>query len=386
MDEIHTITFYPVGNGDTVQLVLNNGRRVLFDFCQKSAATDEDSPEMDIAKHLREELHAANTTYFDVVAFTHADKDHIQGSTNFFELRHSRQYQGEGRIQVAELWVPAAMLLEEAEQDEQKEDFVLWRQEARHRLLEGEGILVFSKPVALRDWLKRKLEDRGENPNARNHLFVDAGAVVPTFSLTRDRAEFFCHSPFIRHTDDGDVIRNRAALAFNVRIAAGDAQYQFLEIGDADSDDIEDIVATTESHSNADRLEWDLFNIPHHCSYKALNVDEKGDHETAPKQRVADLLRRGHQDAYIVSCSQIIPDEVAAYESIQPPHRQARNAYERYLNEIGGRKFLVTMEEPNHRKPEPIVFEISSEGISWSKSTVTGAPAIVASTPPRAGL
>jgi len=62
-----------------------------------------------------------------------------------------------------------------------------------------------------------------------------------------------------------------------------------------------------------------------------------------------------------------------------------RKAYERYLKEVGGRKFLVTMEEPNANKPEPMVFEIGRSGITWKRSGSIGAPAILTSRPPRAG-
>lgn len=30
--DMHQIIFYPVGNGDTSQIVLDNGKRILFDF------------------------------------------------------------------------------------------------------------------------------------------------------------------------------------------------------------------------------------------------------------------------------------------------------------------------------------------------------------------
>jgi hypothetical protein len=43
------------------------------------------------------------------------------------------------------------------------------------------------------------------------------------------------------------------------------------------------------------------------------------------------------------------------------------------------------MEEPNANKPEPIVFEIASGGVTWKRSASIGAPAIITSTPPRAG-
>ncbi len=98
-----------------------------------------------------------------------------------------------------------------------------------------------------------------------------------------------------------------------------------------------------------------------------------------------ELLLQGKRDAYIVSCSKPIPDANDSYEQIQPPHIQARKAYERYLKEVGGRKFLVTMEEPNANKPEPIVFEIASGGVTWKRSVSIGAPAIIVSRPPRAG-
>lgn len=384
MSETHLVTFYPVGNGDTTQLALAEGRRVLFDFCHREKAEDSDTPEIDLKTHLKEELKKAKRDYFDVVAFTHADLDHIQGSTEFFELQHAEKYQGNGRIKIRELWVPAAMLLEEADNDHQQEEFVLLRQEARHRLLEGKDILVFSKPQALQDWLEPKLKERGESPNARDHLFIDAGTIVPGFSLDRDGVEFFCHSPFIKHCDEGDIIRNSAALVFNVRFRAGGAHCDYLAIGDATWEDLEDIINITRYHKNDDRLSWDLYNIPHHCSYLALS-DDKGDKETVPKPLVKELLLQGRRDAYIVSCSKPIPDVKESYAEIQPPHIQARKAYERYLKEVVGRKFLVTMEEPNANKPEPLVFEITGGGVTWKRSGSIGAPAIVLSKPPRAG-
>lgn len=384
MADLHQVIFYPVGNGDTSQIVLSGVRRVLFDFCHRDKAENADTPEIDLKTRLRDELKSVDRDYFDVVAFTHADLDHIQGSTDFFELQHAKKYQGQGRIKIQELWVPAAMLLEEADKDHQQEEFVLLRQEARHRLLEGRDILVFSKPQALADWLEPRLKERGEAASARDHLFIDAGTIVPGFTLGKDGVEFFCHSPFIKHCDDGDVIRNSAALVFNVRFNADGAMYDYLEVGDAEYCDLEDIVSITRYHHNENRLAWDLFNIPHHCSYRALN-DEKGERETTPTPLVKDLLLMGKHDAYIVSSSKPIPDVQDSYEQVQPPHIQARKAYERHLTQVGGRKFLVTMEEPNANKPEPIVFEISGGGVTWKRSAAIGAPAIITSTPPRAG-
>lgn len=385
MATVHKVLFYPVGNGDTSQIVLSGGRRVLFDYCHRTNGEDPETTQIDLDSRLNDELGDADRDYFDVVAFTHADVDHISGSTDFFELQHAAKYQGNGRIKINQLWMPAAMLLEEASNDQQSNEFVILRQEGRHRLLEGKDILVFSKPLALVEWLTQKLKERGEAPNARDHLFVDAGKLVPGFSLAKDGVEFFCHSPFIKHCEDGsDVLRNRASLIFNVRFNADGYTYDHLQVGDAEWDVLEEIVEITRYHKNDDRLSWNLYNIPHHCSYLALS-DDKGESETIPKPLVGELLLQGKSGAYMVCSSKPIPDSRDAYDQIQPPHIQARKAYERHLRQIRGRKFLVTMEEPNASKPEPLVFEIASGGVSWIRGIVVGAPAIISSRPPRAG-
>ena len=385
MSETHKVVFYPVGNGDTCQIVLAGGRRILFDFCHLRTAEDESDPRIDLKKRLKEELEDAGRDNFDVVAFTHADTDHISGCTDFFELRHAVKYQGNGRVKIQEMWIPAALLIEEIERDKLSSEFAILRREARYRVLEGKGIKVFSKPKRLVDeWLRQALKDRGESETARDHLFVDAGTLVNGFTLATDSAECFCHSPFIKHCDEGDDLRNEAALIFNVRLRADGADYDFLQIGDSTWEVLEDIVAITKAHKNEDRLKWNLFNIPHHCSYLALS-DEKGGKETEPKPLVKELLLHGKMEAYLVSSSNPIPDSKDMYNADQPPHIQAKNAYETYRKKIQGRRLIVTMEEPHASKPEPITFEVTVGGVAWIK-VIAGAPAVLASKPPRAGL
>lgn len=377
---MHQVIFYPVGNGDTSQVVLENGKRILLDFRHLAKSESDDDPAIDLKARLRQELQDTGKGAFDVVAFTHGDSDHICGSTEFFELRHSATYQGGDRTPIQELWVPAAMVLEEAGHDNRSDEFILWRQEARHRLREGEGIRVFSKPQKLKEWF-----DKNDiSFESRKHLITDAGQLAPGFTLDTDGVEVFCHSPFVKHVDGGDDLRNSCSLIFNIRFKAGSNTFDFLAIGDSDWEVLEDIVKTTRAHENDDRLKWDLFNIPHHCSYKALS-DDKGATETEPKPLVKDLLLSGKAGAYIVSSSRPIKDTVAAREQDQPPHIQARKCYERYLRDVGGTQFLVTMEEPSTASPEPIVFNIGSNGITREKK-ILSAPAILVSSPaPRAG-
>lgn len=377
---MHQVIFYPVGNGDTSQIILENGRRVLFDFRHKKKTEKGEGPEINLKDRLKEELKKTGKDFFDVVAFTHGDQDHIENSIEFFELRHAEKYKGNDRIKIDTLWVPAAMILETATNDEQSNEFVIWRQEARFRLKEGKGIRVFSKPDMLKDWLK----ENELTVESRKHLITDAGQVVPGFTLEQDGVEFFCHSPFIKHVDENDEFRNEASLIFNVRFRCGSAEFDFLAVGDTSWDILEDIVKTTKDHKNENRLAWDLYNIPHHCSYLALS-DEKGAHETTPKPLVEELLLMGKEGAYLVSSSDPIQDIKKAYEQAQPPHIQAKRCYEKYLDKVDGAKFLVTMEEPNGTKPEPIVFKIGSNGISRDVKVASGAAIITSAPALRAG-
>jgi hypothetical protein len=377
---MHKVTFYPVGNGDTSQIELANGKRFLFDYRHLKKTENGEGPEINLAAQLRDELDKARRTDFDVVAFTHADADHIDNSTEFFELEHASKYQGKGRIGIKELWVPAAMILESCTPDQRSEEFVIWRSEARHRLKAGSGIRVFSKPEKLKDWLA----ENGLTVESRRALITDAGQLVPDFTLEEDGIEFFCHSPFISHVDDHDEIRNGASLIFNVRFKVGLSTFDYFAVGDSEWCVLEDIVSTTKAHGNADRLAWDLLNIPHHCSYLALS-DVKGTTETTPTPLVKELLLSGKEGAHIISSSYPITDTSASRAQIQPPHVQARNCYQRYLRETDGGQFYVTMEEPSATKPKPLVFNIDSAGLTRQGSVITGIAAAVTASPPRAG-
>lgn len=381
---MHKINFYPVNNGDCSQIILDNGKRILLDFRQHPSGTDQDKPEIDLSYTLRVDLKAASRDNFDVVIFTHADKDHIEGSTEFFYLECAAKYQGEDRVKMDEMWVPASMVLESATNDEQSNEFVILRNEARHRLKQGKGIKVFSKP----DELVKIMADYGIGENERDYLIVDAGTLVDTFDLQNDGVEFFCHSPYKKHCEDGvsKEIRNEAALIFNVRFKYKELIYDMFAVGDSTCEVLADIVNITEYHKREDRLGWNIFSVPHHCSYLALTTSgEKGDKKTVPIDEVQRLLRYGKKNAYMISSSKPIGSDAEAYSQTQPPHVQAKNTYKEYLDEMGGRKFLVTMEQPNKINPKPMKFEITMGGLSLAVAVVSGASIAAAASPARAG-
>ncbi len=174
---MHKITFYPIGNADCCKVDLESGKKLLFDFAHYTVMEDDEDHRIDLAKAIKDDLAESDRDDFDVVAFTHADDDHIHGFSDFFYLEHAQKYQGDDRPKINELWVPAAMIIESGLTGEKR----ILRAEARHRLIKGEGIRVFSRPEKLKDWL----EGEGIALEDRLHLITDAGKTVPGFDKVR---------------------------------------------------------------------------------------------------------------------------------------------------------------------------------------------------------
>ena len=369
---MHRVRFYPVGNGDCSQIVLSNKKRLLFDFCHRRKAEDRDDPRIDLHSALSEELAAAKRVGFEVFGLTHLDDDHIASSTEFFFLEHAKKYQSAGRKRIGVLWVPAAAILETGLTGEP----AVWRSEARHRLKEGKGIRVFSKPSTLSKWL----ESEGLSLKDRGHLITDAGQLVPGFDLKRDGVEFFVHSPFAKHADGGTVMRNESALILHATFEVSNRKSRYLMVGDSTWEILEEIVDITRARHRDERLRWDLYNVPHHCSYLALGP-EKGMSQTEPVENVQWLLNQCQISGIAVSSSDPIPSG----DTNDPPHRQAAATYRQAIKDNNGRKFVVTMEHPSKAKPKVLEVEIGVHGVLLKQVSAVGAPAVTSSRPPRAG-
>ena len=369
---MHQIRFYPVGNGDCTQIVLSNGRRLLFDYCHRRVAEDKADPRIDLHKVLGDELTAAKRSGFEVVGLTHLDDDHIANSTEFFFLEHARKYQGEGRKRIGELWVPAAAILETGLTGEA----AVWRSEARYRLKEGKRIRVFSKPSKLAGWLKSV----GLSLDARRHLITDAGQLVPGFTRKSHGVEFFVHSPFAKHADGGSVLRNESALILHATFEVEGRATRYLHVGDSTWEILEEIVDITRARGRDERLKWDLYNVPHHCSYLALGPD-KGKDRTVPVANVKWLLAQCQSGGVAVSSSDPIPSK----DTNEPPHRQAAATYRKAIADSKGRKFAVTMEHLSKVKPKVLEIDIGSRGLLLRGVGAVGVSAVTSSRAPRAG-
>ena len=313
---------------------------------------------------------------FDVVAFSHADADHVNGAENFFWFDHAAKYQGNDRIRIINLWVPACFILETGLSGSAR----VIRQEAKYRLKRGSGIRVFGNPRPLEAWL----ESEGIDPTTYTQLITTAGSCVPGFSRTSGQVEIFSHSPFSFRMESEDVDRNGNALVWHLTFWEKNRILRCILGADAKHQTWADIVYITTKKENEKRLDWDLFRVSHHCSYLSLS-EEKGEDETVPRDEIASLFDRGSNDCLLISSSDPIPED----DTDQPPHKQAAAYYRRIARERGDEnKFVVTMQwPPSSEQPKPVVVKTSQDGfiLQRSLSTVGGTGGIIRRSSPRMG-
>lgn len=367
---MHKLTFFPIGNANSTLIELDNGRTLLLDYAHYPAAETDEDPRFNLQTAMLEKFKGKDAG-LDVVAFTHADDDHLHGFSELLYLEHAEKYQGGERIKIKELWVPAAIILETSLPEEAK----LLRAEARYRIKEGKGIRIFSKPESLIDWLK----EAGTSLAERQSFITSAGGIAPGFSKDQDGVEFFVHSPFSGACDGAEIERNNAALLLHATFTAGTEETRVMLGSDTECEVWDDIVKVTKYYKRAERLNWDVFGISHHCSYLALSPD-KGKDKTSPTENVGWLFSQGNARGVLISSSDPITDA----DTDQPPHKQAAAFYKEVVKKISG-EMVVTMEHPSTKSPEPIIITIDESKATLKKDPISAAGVIMGRRTPRAG-
>jgi hypothetical protein len=367
---MHKLIFYPLGNADCCVIRMDNDRLFVFDYADMHNPDDPEDKRMPLREAFDEDIGWPERRYVDVLAFTHGDDDHVCKAPERFWLEHADKYQGDDRVKVNELWVPAALIVEEGSEDCTK----IIRAEARYRFLNKKGIKVFSRPEHLRSWLR----ERGQALEDYQHLIVDAGTIVPSFNLETHGIEFFVHSPFAERTEAGLLDRNENCLVMQATIRSGQNDTRFLITADSVSENWQKMVAITRAYNNDHRLAWDIFKIPHHCSYLSM-ASEKGDHKTTPTPEFEWLLQQGTKRAVMVSSSWPVPNKTED----QPPHVEAYRRYKDTADDLDA-DLVVTMENPKSQ-PKRTVIMIDGNGPALQKKSFSAAVAITSSKSPRVG-
>lgn len=361
------LTFYPLGNADTCLLELSNNKKILFDYANMHDGTTTDK-RIDLEKEL------SDIKEFEIVMFSHPHEDHSKGAGDFFYLDHAKKYQSDDRKKVKELWVSAAFILDTELED--GSDAKIIRAEARHRLKNRYGIKVFAEPGSLTSWL----EEEGLSYDDIKDLVVYAGEIIKS-ELLGDEIQFFVHAPF---SDDCEDVqdKNEPSIVLQVRLYnyldKFERETNILMTGDTTYTVLDKIVDISKSKGNEEYLKWDIYDIPHHCSYTGLNEkDENETYRITPTENIQWLLSQAMKNAKMVaSCDEIT-------EETSPPHLIAKRAYEYYTADDVD--FLVTMEHyiDEEDKPSPIIFNIDYLGVT--KESIDSQKVYFKKLSPRAG-
>lgn len=365
--------FYPVDNGASILITLDDETHMLFDIKQKPEdATDDDKTEDVHASLLKTLPKRDGRRRLTVFAVTHPDLDHCQGFNRVF-FYPGQSEEDEDLIGIDELWVTAEIFNEKLSgpakdvQKEARRRLRLWSDKDKHKDAEKPGnmLVVFGRSDN---------EDLSVLPARRN---PGAGTVVTSIAgQTRSDLEIFVHCPFSYLLDNDEELRNDTSLIVQISMTDGDSKAALLIGGDAGCKVWKTVYNKSYEKSNLNRLEWDVFFIPHHGSYKFFTEKEheegRKEAEKNPAKTSMSILAAGRENGWLVCSSRPVKEE--NYEDGDPPHIEAIRHYRKCAEELGDKEhFVCLMEHPSKENPSPLVLRLTQGGL---QKTILGAPSI----------
>lgn len=344
--------FWPVGNGDSTTIVVDDQHVIQIDICDLVAAREDGAPVAAIVDRLVEILPTDEdgNPYLAVFILTHADRDHCLGFQDLLD-----------RVTIGEIWATPKLwreYTEEGKADELCEDAQAFHAEAERRVKAVKDAIGEGHEVASGDRIRVIGYDTDHSKHAYSELPGEY-LTYPGQSVTAldgedmsETFEAFIHAPF---KDDCASARNDTSVAMQITLRnGGGAEGHALFFGDLAYETLMKIFDYSETKQRPERLAWDVLLAPHHCSKKVMYVVEEGK-ETLKEDVVEAISRHASQFAVIVASSAPFPEKDSA--GLNPPHLMARNRYAELVD------VLPTAEYPDELDSQPIVFGLSEAGL-----------------------
>jgi hypothetical protein len=363
----HLIKFYPVDNGDTSLITLIDKTTILIDCkIREGEETNVGNKIFPVKEDLLESLQRKNKIpYLDLFIVTHSDEDHCLGfEKNFYRGdpdNYSESNLKDNQIIVDELWV-SSMVFHLQTNDDSKS---LKKEAERRRKLWDENKYNKNNPGNRIRLIGYDEDERFLNlPNSipGETIRIINGKVISNF-------EFFVHAPFKKHLNLATAEKNQnfgsIVMQARFKINQSDADWKcfFLFGGDSDHNIWAEILKESKAHQNEEKLTFNIFLSPHHCSWTFFNNVPYNDQEEnkTPKISSLEILDYKKSSAKIIASCKVIVNN-----NDNPPHYQAKQQYLKKLD--SNNNFLELSKTPNEKEPNPIVFEISSSGIKRKDS------------------
>lgn len=347
-----TLTYFPVGNGDTGFIKLSDEATFVIDLNLTDAASDEDDPtRYDVHGHLLKEARKDESDYPHIDGFllSHPDQDHVRGFRKAFYTGDPAKYSDKdrkaGRIITDELWF-APRIFSPFEEKELSDDATEFKREVDRR------ISVYRKGGDARNLAGNRIRIIGytDNPDLKgleDIMTIPGNTIRLINGSVKKDFEFFVHAPVKKDTDDKWADRNDTSIVLQARFMVDGQENAALAFfgGDAGCAIWETIIEKSPGHS----LEWDLFLSTHHCSWTFFS--ELPSEDNKPSETILNFLdKRKRPGAIVVVSSKEIKDD-----DDNPPHYMAA---ELYSKKVGKDHFFCMGEQPT----EPLHFRMTKNG------------------------
>jgi beta-lactamase superfamily II metal-dependent hydrolase len=337
------LAVWPVGNGDSITLALDEKTVIQIDINHRTVADDEEDPRVPVVDRLVEvlPLNDAGDPTLSVLAITHHDEDHCAGFDELLEA-----------CQVQELWVTLRSFVEDKDEEGLTEaGEAVYKEACRRRQAEIDAHAKGERPAPgdrLRIIGYHDVVDNADWKGFPEDMLTVPGNLIADINTVdvSEVAEFFVHTPF--RDDTGDGSRNSSSLGLHVTLKNGDSTIRLLLLGDLEHKQIEAFYDVSVAE-NPDRLEWDLLLAPHHASRHAIRHMVGDDWENADSY---EDLKGDAADGGVVVVSSRSFDEISDTDS-NPPHTDAKKAYE---GMVGAENVHWAYEYAKGSDSEPMTF------------------------------
>lgn len=376
-----TITFFPVDNGDMTLIKFGDldATTLLIDINIRQDADDPEKDVRDVAKDLRERLKKDENgrPYVDAFLLSHPDQDHCRGLTRHFYLGSLDKYPDDKKddkdkkIVIREMWSSPIVFRRASKTHTLSDDAKAFSTEARRRVQlnrdknfavgNGDRIQIMGEDVDGKTddltSIVRKVDTRFSTINGKSSALFSA----------------FLLAPLDAQDDDEEcLVKNQSSVILNITLAA-DAQTpdgaKFLTGGDAE---VFIWNRQWQRHkAEADALEYDIMQAPHHCSWRSLSEDSWSTLRERAKldADARSALSQTRDGAVIVTSSKPIKDDDS-----DPPCIRAKREYVAIVDEVNG-EFYCTGEYPSEKSVEPLVFTVTAQGVQPPSKKEAGSKA-----------
>lgn len=376
----HKIKFYPVDNADNILIKLSDSTTIIADCQIKECKENSDGIKTyDVKKDLMEELEKDmnNNLFVDLFINSHPHEDHCLGFEKNFYYGDPNDYTDVNRdnqeIIIGELWVTKMVF-----SNDLCGDGGAIRREAKRR----KKLFEENPTQSNRSGNRIKIIGYNEIDSKVEGLHYVPGMTVDSFNgKNNSYLSLFIHAPF-----KSDLVRGQANKDHNATSIVLQMKFSYLPYGetvsrlilggDADHYVWEQVLEKSKKNNNADKLEWDLFLAPHHCSWSFFN-DTPHENNKEPKDYSLEFLNYAKQGAHIITSSKKIEDKEP-----NPPHYNAKLEYEK---KVGALKFKNTAINKDENAPEPLIYIIDDNGFTLDKKISPASHNILTKPTPRAG-